>query len=144
MPSTSPTSAALCEALVKVAETSFFAFAEAAGDDAVPTAERWYAATVRFNGPLSGAITVAVPTPLAYDLAQAFLGGAEVDEPTVRDLCGEFANQVTGTWLTGLQQRVRFDLEVPAVEEVDAAPAGGVLMMINDQPAVVVLAVSKE
>ena len=139
MPSQSLTSALLGPALLKVAETSFFAFAEPRGGDSALGVSQWHAASVRFKGPISGTVTVAIPIPLAGDLAAAFLGDDEADEPTVRDLCGEFVNQVTGTWLTELDERVGFDLDGPEVERVEAMPARGFAMTVNDQPVIVTL-----
>lgn len=139
MPSKSLTSALLAPALVKVAETSFFAFAETGGEDPPAGVSAWYAASVRFNGPVCGVVTVVMPVPLADDLAAAFLGGAEVDDLIVRDLCGEFVNQVTGRWLTELDERVGFDLDGPEVARVESLPARGCVMTVNDQPVVVTL-----
>ena len=144
MPSQSLTSAMLCPALAKVAETSFFAFAEPGGGGAVPAVPYWYAASVRFRGPVSGQVTVAMPVSLAYDLASAFLGGDEVNEPIVRDLCGEFVNQVTGTWLTELDEPVGFDLDGPAVGWVEGMPEPGVAVIVNDQPVIVTLHLATE
>jgi hypothetical protein len=136
MSSPSHTSAALQAALARVAETSFFAYAEQAGPHAILTATEWYAASVRFRGPLAGTVSVAVPVPLANDLACAFLGDDAVDEQTVRDLCGEFVNQITGTWLTGLDDGVCFDIDGPVVARSATPPAGGVTLLVNDQPAI--------
>ena len=133
--------AAIATALVAVAERSFFAFAEpAAPEHVVSTGGGWYAATVAFDGPFGGHMTVALPVDLARDLCAAFLGvdTADIkDEAAVQDLAGEFANMACGTWLTSLHEASCFALAHPTVELTQVAPAADVVVAVNDRPVVV-------
>jgi hypothetical protein len=154
---------ALVDALVEVAENSFFAFvspvdaeqfAELAASppvmdpEARPQPTDWLVTRAGFSGAFAGHVEVAVAEPLARQLLSAFLGlGPDdpVDHPQLEDSCGEFCNQVCGTWLTRACQDGRFDLDPPVVERhpagwlpLDPAPAGGhdgdVLVTLNDLP----------
>jgi CheY-specific phosphatase CheX len=140
MPSPCHSSAPLRAALVKVAETSFFAFTDPADPAERLDVAEWYTASVRFGGPFTGTVTVTLPVPLGHELACAFLGGEDVSDQIVRDLCGEFVNQVTGTWLTGLDDGVCFDLDGPVVTQTRARPGHGEILRVNDQPVIVHLA----
>jgi hypothetical protein len=140
MPSVCHSSAPLQAALVKVAETSFFAYTDPAGPAERLDAPEWYTASVRFRGPCTGTVTVTLPVPLGHELASAFLGDEDVTEQIVRDLCGEFVNQITGTWLTGLDEGVCFDLDGPVVTQTRVRPGGGEVLRVNDQPVIINLA----
>jgi CheY-specific phosphatase CheX len=132
---------ALAAAFIRVAETSFFAFAEPAPPGAAASGDTWYAATVHFSGPFAGWVMLNITPALAHELAASFLGEGEVTEQAVRDLCGEFANQVTGAWLTDLNPGVCFDLAAPAVAPSDR-PVGDIAMQVNDQPVLLSLEVA--
>jgi hypothetical protein len=135
--------AAIAAALIAVAERSFFAYAEpAAPEHVVSTGGGWYSASVAFDGPFGGYMTVALPVDLARDLCAAFLGieAADIsDEAAVQDLAGEFANMACGTWLTSLREASCFALEHPEVRLADAAPAADVVVAVNDRPVVIQL-----
>jgi CheY-specific phosphatase CheX len=145
---------ALQRALLEVTQESFFSLAEpcemerfdeattavAAGADGAQA--RWLRAEVGFAGALSGRVAVTMPYALASDLLANFVGlmpGEAIPEDHVIDATGEFANMVCGTWLTHDCGRRRFDLQSPAVTDIEAsAPAVGPtvdqFMLVNEQP----------
>jgi len=138
--------AALAEALISVAERSFFAFAELApADQPVLASDGWYQASVSFRGRFSGSVTLTMPAGLARNLWASFLGlepDVAPDEVAICDLIGEIANMACGSWLTGRLEASCFELLHPDVRRVDAAPAGDVVVMVNDQPVAVVLRIA--
>jgi hypothetical protein len=150
-PSSAPThprasdSTALVGALVAVAERSFFAYAEPyvepAGREAVGTVtDGWYQASVSFQGPFTGCVLVALPIGLARDLCVSFLGvepDATIPDSAVCDLAGELTNMVCGSWLSGLGESSCFDLSHPEVRRIPAPPAAGMVVAVNDLPAIV-------
>jgi CheY-specific phosphatase CheX len=132
--------AAVEQALIVVAERSFFAFAEPA-DPSLPmtlaSAEvPALTAAVRFSGPSTGEMRVTTPVALTRELAQAFSGdpSLEFGDADLADMAGEFANMITGAWLTAVDTRVVFDLGAPVVTRIDTAPETSLLMQINCQP----------
>ena len=147
---------ALREAVVEVAENSFFAYVEPSDPErfadqrtAVPA---WIQSSVLFDGPFGGAVQVVVPEALARDLFAAFLGAdpdvVALDAPLF-DLMGELGNMVCGAWLTRTCHRSRFDLQPPAVSRLrseEARPdlADCLFLAINDQPAYVRLGFAGE
>lgn len=128
---------AIRAAVVAVAERSFFAFAAPTAPDTADTGP-WYVATVGFDGPVSGRMTVVLGTALARSLLVAFLGCDEseaLDEAAVRDLVGEFANMACGSWLTRTMPHHCVDIAHPGVELTGTAPgAPAVRMAVNDYP----------
>ncbi len=64
-PSPSRVDGMLFESLARVAETSFFAIVDAAGDVPPPAPLAWFVTAVRFTGPFEGQVTMALPVPLA-------------------------------------------------------------------------------
>lgn len=144
--------AVLHEALVEVAERSFFAWVEpvepAAFEQLKPAAGEWLQASVLFDGAFGGAVQCVLPEGLARDLFNAFLGSGPDAVPGAQplaDLVGEFTNMVCGAWLTRTCQRRRFDLRQP---EVSALRADQIVpethdcltVTINGRPAYVRLA----
>ena len=133
----------LTDAVIAVAERSFFAWAEPAGEaGAVPADSVWHKASVSFDGDFRGRTTFSVPPSLADELFRCFLGlGPDdpVDEAALRDLLGEFANMSCGSWLTGVQGRRCFTLASPEVESNVGAPADHptAVVMVNDQPVLI-------
>ena len=129
------------DAIASVAETSFFAFAETAGDDVALDAE-CYDICVAFTGAFTGIVRIVMPIALARDLSAAFSGAGpddELDADSVVDLAGEFGNMACGTWLTGLGEAVIFSLSHPLVNRCDEPAARKAVMLINDQPICVEL-----
>jgi len=145
--------AVLQEALVAVAQESFFSFAERCDADrfgeAVAAAEskasgsalRWLCARVDFEGAFAGRVTVTMPHALAADLVMAIAGLTpedEIPEGLVIDATGEFTNMVCGTWLTKAAVHRKFDLQPPAVTSagppVERVVDGEELVLINDRP----------
>ena len=139
------TSGDLREPLVRVVETAFFAVADVEPPTSVvdQPATEWFRAGVRFSGPFSGVVSVAVPVALANELTELSLGGEPMDDQSVLDLCGEFANQLAGSWLTGLDLKQRFTLDRPQVER-HTSGGDGTPVMVNDQPAVLGLTLDAE
>jgi hypothetical protein len=135
--------AALATALVRVAERSFFAYAEPAAREPIgPTTGGWYEASVSFRGSFSGRVTLTLPVALAHDLWASFLGlesGAAAADAAVRDLAGELANMVCGAWLTGLSDASCFELAHPDVLATDATPTADMVVTVNDQPVAIAL-----
>ncbi len=137
----------LTDALLHVAERSFFAWAEpVVVPETVPDGEGWRHAAIGFRGDFNGRMTFSLPDALARDLYAAFLGLAPddpVEEDSLRDLLGEFANMVCGSWLTRIQRAHAFSLD--RLESDAGAPAGAPLaaVLVNDQPVVVALALEE-
>jgi hypothetical protein len=137
--------AALAQALVTVAERSFFAYAEPAAPEQVAAATGgWYEASVSFHGSFSGRVMLTLPADLARELWASFLGlesDAVADDVATRDLVGELANMVCGTWLTALSETSCFELAPPVVRATDATPAADVVVTVNEQPVAIALLV---
>ncbi|HTV03604.1 MAG TPA: chemotaxis protein CheX [Luteitalea sp.] len=134
--------APLTDAVIAVAERSFFAWAEPAADGPMATDGVWHHASVAFDGDFRGRTTFSVPPSLADELFRCFLGlGPDdpVDEAALRDLLGEFANMSCGSWLTGVQGRRCFTLASPEVESSGGTPSGEptAVVMVNDQPVLI-------
>ncbi len=140
MTPTDPTT--LTDALVRVAERSFFAWAEPIPVPDVDT-HGWRHASVGFHGDFHGRMTFSLPDPLARDLYAAFLGlppDEAVEEEPLRDLIGEFANMACGSWLTQVHGAHCFSLDEP--DAAAPAPAGvpAAAAMVNDRPVLITLA----
>jgi CheY-specific phosphatase CheX len=131
----------IADALITVAERSFFAYAEAVGPESVAAvAGKWYQGSVMFLGAFSGRLTLTLPAALARDLSTAFLGlesDAVVEDSQVCDLVGEFSNMVCGSWLTGLPEQSCFELTHPEVRTTEAAAPPGIVVAVNDQPVII-------
>jgi CheY-specific phosphatase CheX len=136
------------EALVEVAENSFFAFVDPlegeALAEAMAAASSWLEASVTFTGAFGGTMHILVAEPLALELFASFLGlepGETADDARLFDLVGEFGNMVCGSWLTRSCQRRRFDLQHPVVvRQAAAVPPGageGLTLALNGQPVFV-------
>ena len=134
------------EALIEVAENSFFAFvdpveAESAAE-LLATAPGWLQATVVFEGAFGGAMEIALAEPLAVELFTSFLGlepDAIPDDERLFDLVGELGNMICGSWLTRSCQRRRFDLHHPVVTrlpgpEAPQATPDRLVVTLNGQP----------
>jgi hypothetical protein len=143
-------------ALALVAESSFFTFAEPIDQarfaewvdetGAVP----WVRVAVTFTGTFDGGLDIDLPELLGARLLSSF-AGLSPDEQTpdadVRDMIGEFANMVCGSWLTQSRRGDRFDLTPPSVQYLKAGPppqpsrdvAGTVLVAIDGVPLRVTL-----
>jgi CheY-specific phosphatase CheX len=134
------------EALVEVAENSFFAFVDSVEADAagelLANAPGWIQATVAFEGAFGGSMRIALAEPLAAELFVAFLGldpGDLPDDDRLFDLVGEFGNIVCGSWLTRSCKSRRFDLHHPEVvrlttAEAPQARADQLVLSLNGQP----------
>lgn len=143
---------AIRDALVEVAESSFFAYVDVADPERfrelTGRTDKWIQATVLFDGAFGGAVMIVMADGLARDLFNAFLGaepGVVALDGPLFDLVGEFANMVCGSWLTRTCQRRRFDLHHPEVsrvlaEQVTPDEQDCLLLAINDQPCFVRLA----
>lgn len=137
-PLTDPASVEL--ALSNVSERSFFAFAEpaelSAASEMTAAAEPMITAGVQFRGPSSGELHVTMPVSLTRELAHAFAGDPDLEfsDADLVDMAGEFANMVTGSWLTATEPNAIFNLTMPQVTESAAAPAVNRMMQINGQP----------
>lgn len=134
----------VCDALVDVAENSFFAFVEPvdAGrfSELATAVPAWIEALLVFEGAFGGALRVAVPEPLALELFASFLGlepGEVPDDVRLFDMVGELGNMVCGAWLTRNCHRRRFDLQHPDVKRVVERPDAehALRVAINGQPA---------
>lgn len=128
------------QAVCNVAERSFFAFAER-GDlslaaDVLSTGTPVLSASVRYVGPHRGQMHVTMPSSLARELARQFSGDPDLDfsDADLIDMTGEFANMVTGSWLTATDMTSTYDLSAPVVTTIEALPPVTLLMLINGQP----------
>ena len=128
------------QAVCNVAERSFFAFAEA-GDPSLaaalaPAGSPAMSAAVRFTGPCCGQMQVTMSTALTRELAHQFAGDPDLQfsDADLIDMAGEFANMVTGAWLTATDAASTFDLAAPVVTQTEAAPPITLMMQINGQP----------
>jgi CheY-specific phosphatase CheX len=132
--------ASIEQAVTNVAERSFFAFAEtvaaSTAADLIANGAPALTSEVRFSGPFCGEMRVTMPVALARDLAQQFSGDPsfEFSDADLADMAGEFANMVTGAWLTAADASSMFDLAAPEVTCVHTAPAVALMMQINGQP----------
>jgi hypothetical protein len=139
---------AVFTAIADVAERSFFAMVDPCDEgrfvELAAEQHDWLAATVRFDeASCAGAVTVRVPLPLAERLFDAF-SGRDAGDPAppaedVRDLVGEFANMICGSWLTHAANHRTFALAKPVVavrsgEEGAREAQTGVLVAIDDVP----------
>jgi CheY-specific phosphatase CheX len=146
---------ALRDAVVEVAESSFFAFVDpcdaahfAEIAEAVPS---WLEAAVTFSGAFGGRLVCGLAEPLADELFASFLGLAPQGQPAdvmLFDLVGELGNMICGSWLTRACQRRRFDLEHPEVVRTlpPLAPLDDVALRVavNGQPLWIRLTFSEE
>ena len=124
---------------MNVAERSFFALAEPGDDftgDALAAQAPLFQAAVSFTGPVAGTMSLTVPVALTRELAQLFSGDPDHDFSTAEliDMAGEFANMVTGSWLTTAEPNAIFTLGMPKVDEMSTAPTPTRLMVVNGQP----------
>ena len=132
--------ASIEQAVMNVAERSFFAFAEAVAlstaADLVANGAPALTSAVHFSGPSRGQMRVTMPVTLARELAQQFSGdpSLEFSDADLTDMAGEFTNMVTGAWLTAADASSMFDLTAPEVTRVDSTPAVALMMQINGQP----------
>lgn len=137
-PLTDPASVEL--ALSNVSERSFFAFAEpaelSAASEMTAAAEPMITAGVQFRGPSSGELHVTMPVSLTRELAHAFAGDPDLEfsDADLVDMAGEFANMVTGSWLTAVDASSTFDLSMPVVTRIDTVPPATRMMRVNGQP----------
>ena len=133
----------LLDAMIGVAELSFFSIGEPVADAAavVLPGGGWYEAIVAFDGPARGHARFVLPGGLSRELFTEFLGLDSADaiqEAALRDLVGEFANMACGAWLTGLNEASCSTIAHPEVRLLPGAPPpGGLVVLINGQPVVV-------
>jgi CheY-specific phosphatase CheX len=131
--------AAVEQAVMNVAERSFFAFAEPADPMQTPAIDGHQStltAAVSFSGPSSGSMRVTMPEALTRELAQMFAGDPDMEltPADVIDMAGEFANMVTGAWLTAVDSKSTYNLSAPVVTAVSTTPPVALVMQINSQP----------
>lgn len=124
----------IVEACTRVAEVSFYAFAEPC--DATRLVEldavlheqsggdpAWLRVFVQFSGDCNGHLVLNLPASVGGELVASFVGlmPDEVTEAQIADGLGEFANMVCGAFLTDAGSRLDFALTRP---EVRPEPAG--------------------
>lgn len=133
----------MIDAVIRVSERSLYAFAEHVPKQLMPAKidGGWHVASLRFQGPFSGRISMAVPALLSQQICGAFLGADVQDEGAVRDLVGEFVNMTCGSWLTGLEASGCFDLTHPEVEAAELVPSCDLAFVINDLPVMLSMSV---
>lgn len=146
--------ASVREALMDVANHSFFAMAENCDrvrfEELAPRHGGWLQASVAFDGAFRGALDLTLPESLAGELLVSFLGAypdSPATEREVLDMTGEFANMVCGTWLSRACRRRRFDLESPAVSKLSAGwgpddPPAQIFAFLNSSPVGIRLALA--
>ena len=128
------------QAVCNVAERSFFAFAERAHEAPAPTLAEpgaiTLSAVVSFTGPAAGYMRVTMPLALTRELATMFSGDPTLvfSNEDLIDMAGEFANMVTGAWLTATDAASTFDLGAPVVMLMAEPAVAALMMQINGQP----------
>lgn len=141
----------LNEVLADVLEKQAFMFAEPAEIEnlAAPLTEN-YRASMSFEGPYSGRITLAAPLEMCREIAANVLGiepDEEISEASAKDSLKEVLNVLCGNLLTALAgSGPEFDISIPDTGELDAAGwkdlyAGGNTAgyMVDEFPVLVVL-----
>ena len=114
-----------------VLERFAFLFADPIDPSDFAVGEDGYlAGSLTFNGPVKGGMLVAVPEPMARELAANLLG-ADNDDPKAgdhaHDSLGEFLNVACGHILTALRGSGEvFDLSAPRLFPLTAAEAAAV------------------
>jgi hypothetical protein len=141
---------AFAQALITTGEQSFFAYVSVCADDeaaaAIAPVDAWFRASVTYDAAVAGCVTVLLPEALARELQAAFLGeGPDIDVPEsdLRDLAGEFANVLCGSYLTSHCPDTAVPLDPPAVVRTDGDPGrpwtgatATVFAMMNDHPVI--------
>ena len=145
MPDTTDT---LRDIFPKVLEKQVFMFAEEIPlEEAVAPDLEWVEARISFHGPFTGALSMAIPREIEYEIAANFLG-KDADDPAVAacadDSLKEILNVVCGHMLTALAGETPvFDLSIPSVvpltgeaREDLAAQPGALGFDVEGKPAI--------
>lgn len=131
--------------LFEVLEKQAFLFGDPGEEPDLASVEGYLAASVSFAGAAAGRVSLAVPVPMAAELASNFLG-CEADDPAAvaaaADACKEILNIVCGHVLTELYGSTPvFDLgllEAVPLAAGDAsdwtAAEGGMALSVEGSP----------
>lgn len=145
--------AALSKVFTDVLEQLAFMFADPPEDELPPAEAGLARASMTFQGPFSGALTLTVPRDMAPVLAANVLGLEPDDELVLQapyDALKELLNVTCGNVLTTIAgDEPIFDLSVPTIEELpedadwglDGAP-NTVACLVDDFPVVLRLSLT--
>ena len=138
----------LHETVISILERFAFMFAEAPEGKTDEWHGEYFHATITFDGPGKGAVSITAPAPLCKEIAANVLGELDADEiapeiaaDAVKELlnviCGELVAELYGT-------KEVINLSVPSLEITDkgkwcelAADDGVIKVMIEEQPMIV-------
>ena len=147
---------AMADTLTDVLQNMTFAFVESPEDETLPTDESEFLhATIKFTGPSSGEMGIAVSQDLCAELAAGILG-LEPDEDEVKesisDTLGELLNVTCGNFITtmfGENQLV--SQSIPQVQTLDSngwkslvARSETVKFMVDEVPLIAHVAVQED
>jgi CheY-specific phosphatase CheX len=140
----------------EVLERQAFMFAEPADRGCLASArEGFLAASIGFRGEADGRVTLALPKPLADEIACNVLG-VDAGDPMVakrsRDCFMELLNVTCGHILTALRgEEPIFDLSIPEAADVKAETvaawadlAGSQLFTVDEEPVLIILRFASE
>jgi chemotaxis protein CheY-P-specific phosphatase CheC len=134
----------------EVLERQAFMFADPAEHGSLASAGQGFlAASIGFRGEADGRVTLALPKPLADEIACNFLG-VDADDPMVaersKDCFMELLNVTCGHILTALRgEEPIFDLSIPEAADVTAETAaawanqaGSLLFTVEEKPVLLI------
>lgn len=143
------TESAVRQVFGEVLERFAFMFVEPPDEAVAAPAEPMLAARMGFDGPLRGTVALAVPAPLARELAANVLGVEPDDgEAMPGDALKELLNVVVGNLLTALAGEAPvFDLTIPELVRFDAShwdalagKQGSLVLLVDEQPVLLSVA----
>ncbi len=107
----------LMKAIFEVFEKGFFVFAEPVRE---ATGDYQLRASIRFSGPMEGAIQLAISENLAKIMAANMLSldDGQVTEPIIADCVKECLNMICGSFVRKVDPDHVFDLAIPEFERI--------------------------
>lgn len=111
----------LTTAIFEVFERAFFVFAEPVTEAGADYRMR---ATIRFNGPMTGAMQISLPEELAKKMAANMLSldEGEATAPVMADCIKECLNMVCGSFVRKVDPDRVFNLTIPEFELISERP----------------------